>query len=143
MRASSSLHVEQRVIGDVDLVVGLVGRDEVHDEQQVGRALVDGDAVAAHLLGQPRLGDGDAVLHEHLRLVDVGADVEGDAERHVPVVGRLGVHVDHALDAVHLLLDDGGDRVGDGRRRWRRDRWRDGDRSAERSRGTAPRAASR
>ena len=35
-------------------------------------------------------------------------------ERHLAVVGRLRVHVDHALDAVDLLLDDGGDRIGDG-----------------------------
>ena len=31
--------------------------------------------------------------------------LEGDGERHVPVVGRLRGHVEHVLDAVDLLLD--------------------------------------
>ena len=134
-------HVEQRVVGAVDLIVGLLRRDEVHDEQEVGHPLVDDDAVATHLLGQARLGHRDAVLHQHLRLVDVGADLERDAERHGPVVGRLRVHVDHALDAVHLLLDDGGDGIGDGYRVGAWDRSRSPRSSAARSRGTARRAA--
>jgi hypothetical protein len=50
------------VAGDVELVVGLVRREHVHDHHQVGRALPRGDAESAHLLRQARLGDGDAVL---------------------------------------------------------------------------------
>ena len=72
--------VEQAVVGDVDLVVGLVGRDQVDRQQQVGRALAHGQAVAAHLVGQAALGGADPVLHEHLGLVDVGADIEGDGQ---------------------------------------------------------------
>ena len=63
-------------VGDVLLAAAAVGRDQVHDHQQVGRGLLHGDAEPPHLLGQPRLGDGDAVLHQHLRLVDVGALLE-------------------------------------------------------------------
>ena len=105
--------VEQAVVGDVDLVVGLVGRDQMDRQQQVGRALAHGQAIAAHLVRQAALGGTDPVLHEHLGLVDVGADIERDGERNVAVAGRLRGHVDHALDAVHLLLDRRGNGVGD------------------------------
>jgi hypothetical protein len=56
----------------------------VDDHHQVGRALGRGDAQAAHLLRQARLGNGDAVLHQHLRLVEVGAELEGDGQRIEP-----------------------------------------------------------
>jgi hypothetical protein len=47
----------------------------------------------------------DAVLHQHLGEVQVGADVERD-DQAVGAVGRAGrLHVDHVLDAVHLRLD--------------------------------------
>ncbi len=105
-------HVEQAVVGDVDRIVGLVGRDQMDREQQVGRALAHGQPVAPHLVGQAALGGADPVLHQHLRLVDVGADVEGDGQREVAVGGRLRGHVDHAFDAVHLLLDRCGNRIG-------------------------------
>ena len=35
----------------------------------------------------------------------IGADLERHDERIVPVVRAGGLHVEHALDAVHLLLD--------------------------------------
>ena len=75
------------------------------------------------LLGQPRLGDRHAVLHEHLRLVEVGAELEGDGERQPAVVGGLAAHVEHVLDAVDLLLDRRGDGVGDRLRRRPRIAW--------------------
>ena len=71
------------------------------------------DAEALHVLGQARLGDGDAVLHEDLGLVEVGAGLEDDVDRQPPVAGRLRDDVEHVVDAVDLLLDRRGDRVGD------------------------------
>ena len=68
-------NLNQRVVADVELVEPLVGRDQMHDHQQVGRALERGDAQAANFFGQPRLGDGHAVLHEHLGLVEIRAQV--------------------------------------------------------------------
>ena len=76
------LDVEQRVVAQVRHVVALVGRHEVHDHREVGRALGGRDAEAAHFLGQARLGLRDAVLHELLRLVGIGAELEGDGQRH-------------------------------------------------------------
>ena len=73
--------------------------------REVGRALDRGDAEAAHLLRQPRLRLRDAVLHQLLRLVGIGAELEGDGQRHQAVGRRLAAHVEHVLDAVDLLLD--------------------------------------
>ncbi len=47
----------------------------------------------------------DAVLHQHLRHVRIGAHGEGHRQRVGPVVGTLARHVNHALDATDLLLD--------------------------------------
>ncbi len=41
-----------------------------------------------------------AVLHQLLRLVRVGAQFEGDAERHQAVGGGLAAHVEHAVNAI-------------------------------------------
>ncbi len=45
-----------------------------------GEALRTHEAQAAHVLGQARLGDGDAVLHQHLSLIDVHAGLEHDVD---------------------------------------------------------------
>jgi len=107
------LHDEHRVVAKVGHVVATVRRQQVHDHRQVGRTLHGGDAEAAHFFGQPRFGARHAVLHELLRLVGVGAELEGDGERHQAVGCRLARHVAHAFDAVDLFLDRRGDRLGD------------------------------
>ena len=71
-------HLDERVVADVELVVALVRREQVHDHQEVGRRLERGDADAPDVLGEARLGDRHAVLHQHLRLVEVGAEPERD-----------------------------------------------------------------
>ena len=83
------------------------------DHHEVGRLLDHLHAERAHLLGQPRRGDGHTVLHQHLRRIEIGAELEGHGQRHGPVARRLGRHVDHVVHAVHLLLDRRGDGVGD------------------------------
>jgi hypothetical protein len=70
------LDVEHGVVAQIVDVIAAVGRDQVHDHGQVGRALDRGDAQAAHFLGQARLGLGDAVLHQLLGLVGVGAQAK-------------------------------------------------------------------
>ena len=107
------LHVERGVVGDVLLVAAAVRRDHVHDHHQVGRGLADDDAETLHILGQARLGDRDAVLHEHLGLVDVDAGLEHDVDRQTAVTGRLRLDVEHVVDAVDLELDRRGHRFGD------------------------------
>ena len=107
------LHVERGIVRDVLLVAAAVRRDHVHDHHQVGRGLADHDAETLHVLGQARLGDRDAVLHQHLRLVDVDAGLEHDVDRQAAVTGRLRLDVEHVVDAVDLELDRRGDGLGD------------------------------
>ena len=68
---------------------------------------------APDVFGQFGLGDGDAVLDEHLRLVEIGAELEGDRERHRAIACALARHVEHVFHAVDLLLDGRGDRLRD------------------------------
>ena len=46
----------------------------------------------------------DPVLHLHLRLVQIGAELERDRESHDPVGRRLGRHVNAVLDAGNDLF---------------------------------------
>ena len=101
------------VVAQVEVVAAVVRREQVDDHQHVGRLLLDGDAAALDQVGQDRLGQRHAVLHQHLGDVQVGAGLERDGQRVVAVVGALRGHVHHALDAVDLLLDGGGHGVGD------------------------------
>ncbi len=64
-------------------------------------------------VGQQRHGQGNAVLHEDLGHVQVHAVLERDGQVVRAVVGALRGHVEHALDAVDLLLDRRGDGLGD------------------------------
>ena len=77
-----------------------------------GDFFLHGHADALHLFRQPRQRDRDAVLHQHLRLVDIGAGLEHDVDLRRAVAGRLRHHVDHVVDAVDLLLDRRGDGLG-------------------------------
>ena len=72
---------------------------------------------------------GQPVLDEDLGVVEVGADLEGHRQL-VRAVARAGRgHVEHALDAVDLLLDQRGHGVGEHLgvgardRSWRPSRW--------------------
>ena len=124
------LHLRQGVVGDVAAIDRIVGRDQVDDHQEVGAGLAGDDAEALHLFRQSRNRDRDAVLHQHLRGIEVGAGLEGDGDRHIAVAGRLRRLVEHVVDAVDFLLDRRRDgfRHGLGRGAGiacrHRDRWR-------------------
>ena len=100
-------------VAQVELVVAAVGRVDGDDLQDVRVALAGGDAGLLDHVGQQRQGQVDAVLHQHLGEVQVDARLEGDGQGVGAVVVRLRHHVHHVFDAVDLLLDGGGDRVGD------------------------------
>ena len=124
------LDVEHGVVAQIRHVVAVVRRQQMHDHGQVGRALLGDDAELPHHGRQPRLGLLHAVLHQLLRLVGVGAEPERHRQRHRAVGRRLARHVEHAFDAVDLLLDRRRHRLGDHLRigagigRAHHDRWR-------------------
>ena len=80
--------------------------------------LAVGEAERVDVRRQAGLRLRDAVLGVDLVGVAVGADVEGDAQGDRAVAGVDRLHVEHVLDAVHLLLERrrhrllDGDRVG-------------------------------
>ena len=55
----------------------------------------------------------DAVLHQHLRHVEVDARLKRHRQAVAAVVRTLRRHVHDPFDAVDLLLDRRGDRIGD------------------------------
>src|SRR5207237_5431514 len=101
------------VVGQEEAIVTAVRRGQRDNEDDVGGLFLDGDALAADLVGKAWFGGGDAVLHEHLGGVEVSADLEGDGQGVGAVGGAVGRHVQHVLDAVHLLLDRRRDGFGD------------------------------
>ena len=108
----SVFHVQHRVVAQVVHVVAVVGRHQVHHHRQVGCTLHGGDAQAAHFLGQARLGLRDAVLHQLLGLVRVGAELESDGECHRAIGCGLAAHVEHAFDTVDAFFQRRGDGFG-------------------------------
>ena len=106
------LELDGGEIAHVDAVVAAVRREQVDHQQDAGRAFLGVDALELHLRRQLGLGQGDAVLNEHLGHVHVGADLERDCQRVIAVVCGLRRHVQHTFDAIDLLLDRGRHGVG-------------------------------
>ena len=107
------LHAQVREVREIQHVVSRIGREQMHDHDEVGRGLLCRHPDPLHFRRQPRQRLRDAVLHLHLRVVEVRADGERDGQRHAAVGRRLREHVEHALDAVELLLERTGDGFGD------------------------------
>ena len=98
-------NVDGGVIAEEQTVIGRVRRGQRHEQQDRGGPLLHGDALVLHRLRQLRQRARYPVLHQHLREVEVGADLEGDRQRIGAVGAAIGLHVEHVLDAVDLLLD--------------------------------------
>ncbi len=97
--------IDRRVIAHEQAVVLPVRRIERHDLQDRGVLFLDGDALRLHRLRQRGQRAVDAVLHQHLIDVGIGADVEGHRQRIGAVGGAGRLHVEHLVDAVDLRLD--------------------------------------
>ena len=142
-------HVRVQVVADEARAVAVVLGEEAQPAHEARGVLGDGHAEVADVGGQAAHHLVDPVLDVDRREVGVARDLEVDVDRRDPAVGARGLHVRHALDAVHDLLDRRGDgaldrlRVGarvEGRDRHRRRRQlgvardrkpRDADRSRE------------
>ena len=70
--------------------------------------------MALHRLRQLRKRARDPVLHQNLREIEIDADLEGDCQRVAAVRTAQGLHIEHVLDAIDLLLDGQRHRVDDG-----------------------------
>ena len=62
-----------RIVAEVEVVAGFIGRKQVDDHEYAGRLLFDCHAATFDEVGQDRLSEGHTVLHEHLGQIQVGA----------------------------------------------------------------------
>ena len=108
------LELDGRVIGEIEAVVARVGRRQRDDLQDRRRILLHDDALRLHRLRQRGQRSRYPVLYQDLRNVEVGADLERHRQRVAAIGAAVGLHVDHAFDAVHLLLDGQGDGIDEG-----------------------------
>src|SRR5262249_4986619 len=109
--------VDAAIVDEVVAVARPVRRVDGDEHEDARALLLHGDALRVDLLGQARLCSRDTVLGQDVGGVLVHAHREADVEQHAAIARVRRLHVDHSLDAVHLLLDRSGDRLldGDGR----------------------------
>ena len=107
------LHVQGRVVREIEVVARPVGRVQMHRKQDVRRRLAHLHAQPLHVVRQSRQRVLHPVLRQHLRDIEIRANPEGDRDGEVAVSGGLAAHVDHVLDAVDRLLERRRDRLAD------------------------------
>ena len=81
-------------VAEINFVVATVGREQVDHQREVGRLLDGRHTEPADFLGQFGKRLRNPVLHLHLGLVDVRAELERDRQRHHPIPGGLRKHVE-------------------------------------------------
>src|SRR5205807_6099728 len=77
----------------------------MHDHCDVGRLFFRRYTDALHIGRENGDRDGDAILDQHLGGIEIGAEFESDAQRHVAVARALRRHVEHVFNTIDLLLD--------------------------------------
>ena len=70
------------VVGEVRARHAAVLGDQADDDEEIAHRLVHLHALLLHLLREERRGEGDFVLHLHLRDIRIGAAFKGDRDRH-------------------------------------------------------------
>jgi hypothetical protein len=105
--------VDVRVVGEEERVVRLLRREQRDDQHRNAGRLPHRQAELVDLGRQVRLRLRHAVLQVDLIDVRVGVDVERHGQLHRAVVRVRGLHVEHVVHAVHLLLERRRDRLLD------------------------------
>ena len=77
----------------------------MHHHCYIRRLLLRCHSDALHFGRKDGHRDGDAILYQHLRRIEIGTEFESDAQRHVAVARALRRHVEHVLNAIDLLLN--------------------------------------
>ena len=100
------LQVGLGIVSQVIAVHAAVFRDQAHDHQVVPGGFADLDPLALDHVGQARHGELEFVLHLGPGEVRIGSRGKGqlDAGSARRIAG--GGHVQHLVEAGHLLLDD-------------------------------------
>src|SRR5262249_48214526 len=74
------LELDRGEVTEVKTVKAPVRRDKVDAEKDIRRGLLGAHALELHLRRQLRQGQSDAILHEYLGDVEVGADLKSDGK---------------------------------------------------------------
>src|SRR5437667_8355803 len=82
----------------------------MHDHCDVGRLFFRRHTDALTFGREDGDRNSDTILHQHLRRIEIGAELKRDAQRHIAVARTLRRHVEHVLNAIDLLLDRRSDR---------------------------------
>ena len=106
--------IDVGVVRQEKRIVCIIRREQRDDEHRQSRRLAQAGAELVDIRRQIRLRLRQAVLHVDLIGVGVCRNVEGHGQLHSAVVGVGRLHVEHVIDAVHLLFDRRGDRLLDG-----------------------------
>ncbi len=107
------LDLDVGVVTQVETVIGAGGGAQRDEHQHAGWTLPHLHAGELHHLRKDRHGQAHAILHEQLVDLGVSAAREGDGEDVLAVVGAAQAQRQDLLEAADLLLDGGGDRVGE------------------------------
>ena len=96
--------VEVGIVAEERVIIATIRRDHIDGEREVGGLLGDADALLNDFRGELRQGVLGAVLHVLSGEVEIIADVEGDGDAGAAAVAADRGQIQHALDAVDLLL---------------------------------------
>ncbi len=111
-QAADLVHqVDLRVIGKEECVVAVVAGHQADGHQERCRDLLDGHTLALHFGWQAGQRDIHAVLRLHRRDIGIGAQLEGDVDDELAVVGAGGLVVQHAIQSDQLFFDGLRDRL--------------------------------
>ncbi len=102
------LDVDQGIIAKEILVVAVAFGRQGDQHQDVGQRFFSGNPHAGDFRGQLGRGGRHPVLGKDRVHVRVGAHFEGGLDHHGAVIGVGGLHVDHVVHPVDLLLQGGG-----------------------------------
>ena len=105
-QAADLVHqVDLRVVGQEQRIVAVVAGHQADRHQERGGDFLHRHALPLHFGWQPRQRDVHAVLRLDRRDIGIGAELEGDVDGELAVVGAGGLVVQHAVQPDQLLFD--------------------------------------
>ena len=105
--------VDVCVVSEEERVISFVGREERDDERRKSGRLAQSDTKLVDIAWKVRLSLREPILDVYLIAIDVRVHVERYGQTLGAVVRISGLHVEHVVYTVHLLLERRGDRLLD------------------------------
>ena len=106
--------VDVGVVGQKQRIVSTIRRIQCKRKKRQACGLADGRTEPGDIRRQIGRSLRQTVLDVDFVGIDVGVDVECDGQRHRIIVTVRRLHVEHVVDAIHLLFDRSGNGLFDG-----------------------------